>query len=151
MPPITDTVIIRPVVRDDLAGLLGLYRQLNPADHLLDSQVADTVFSRLLESDFHTVFVAEESGILVASCALSIIPNLTRGARSYGVIENVVTHDQHRRRGLGRSVMAAALNMAWDAGCYKVRLSSGRDENTLRFYDKIGFKRSGKTFFEMRP
>jgi plasmid stabilization system protein ParE len=24
-------------------------------------------------------------------------------------------------------------------------------EDTLRFYDKIGFKRSGKTFFEIRP
>jgi GNAT superfamily N-acetyltransferase len=80
-----------------------------------------------------------------------IIPNLTRGVRPYGLIENVVTHPGHRRTGLGRAVLSAALETAWGADCYKVMLATGfRREETLRFYEKAGFEREGKTFFEAR-
>jgi ribosomal protein S18 acetylase RimI-like enzyme len=61
-----------------------------------------------------------------------------------------MTHAEHRRNGLGRSVLTAALNAAWEANWYKVMVASGRYERTLRFYDKIGFRRGGKTFFEIR-
>jgi len=49
---------------------------------------------------------------LVASCALAIIANLTRGARPYAVIENVVTHESYRRRGLGTAVLHHAVDLA---------------------------------------
>jgi GNAT superfamily N-acetyltransferase len=145
----TDTVI-RPARQDDLRGMLDLYRHLNPRDPPPDVADATAAWTALLRSGVNTVFVAEMAGALVAACTLSVIPNLTRGAKPYGVIENVVTHADHRRAGLGRLVLTAALNAAWQAQCYKVMLASGRDEETLRFYEKIGFTRGGKTFFEMR-
>ena len=40
-------------------------------------------------------------GQLVASCNLAVIPNLTRGGRAYGVIENVITDAAHRGQGRG--------------------------------------------------
>lgn len=43
---------------------------------------------------------------LVCSCTMAVIPNLTRGLRPYGRIENVVTHADHRRQGYGRCVLA---------------------------------------------
>jgi GNAT superfamily N-acetyltransferase len=89
--------------------------------------------------------------MLVSSCTLAIIPNLTRGCRSYGVIENVVTHPNRRRIGLGRRVLSAALTAAWQADCYKVMLATGSHrEETLRFYEQAGFERGGKTFFQAR-
>jgi GNAT superfamily N-acetyltransferase len=95
--------------------------------------------------------VAEAAGELVSTCTLVIVPNLTRGARPYGLIENVVTHSRHRRTGLGQAVLSAALKAAWNADCYKVMLATGsRHEETLRFYEKAGFTRGGKTFFEAR-
>jgi GNAT superfamily N-acetyltransferase len=59
---------------------------------------------------------------LVSSCALTIIPSLTRGCRPYGVIEHVVTHSDFRRKGYGRSVLNHALSYAWSQRCYKVML-----------------------------
>jgi GNAT superfamily N-acetyltransferase len=141
---------IRPARDTDLAGVLELYRHLNPKDVPLDPERAEVTWSALLASPMTTVFVAENGGILAATCILAIIPNLTRGGRSFGVIENVVTHADQRRTGVGRAVMTAALDAAWRAGCYKVMLASGRDEGTLRFYETCGFKRGGKTFFEIR-
>ncbi|MGC2079585.1 MAG: GNAT family N-acetyltransferase [Xanthobacteraceae bacterium] len=142
---------IRPAKPDDLPGILALYRQLNPGDPVLDLTAAETAWSALLSSGLTTPFVAEVAGLLVSSCTLAIVPNLSRGARPYGVIENVVTHADHRRTGLGRAVLQAALDKAWKANCYKVLLATGsRRESTLRFYEGAGFQRGGKTYFEIR-
>lgn len=144
-------VTIRPAGRADLAGMLDLYRYLNPDDPTPDRASAESAWSRLVCSDFATVIVAVASGVLVSSCTLVITPNLTRGARPYGLIENVVTHPRHRRTGLGRAVLSAALAAAWKADCYKVMLATGsRREETLRFYEGAGFERGGKTFFQAR-
>lgn len=67
------------------------------------------------------------------------------------MIENVVTHAHYRRLGLGRGVLAYALDVAWQAHCYKVLLAAGsKQESTLRFYEEAGFHRGGKTYFEVR-
>ena len=142
---------IRPATSDDLPGVLILYRQLNPDDPVLDLAVAEPVWATLLSSGLTTPFVVEIEGLLVASCTLAIVPNLSRGARPYGVIENVVTSSDHRRTGLGRAVLQAALDKAWEADCYKVLLATGsRRESTLRFYEGVGFQRDAKTYFEIR-
>jgi GNAT superfamily N-acetyltransferase len=81
-----------------------------------------------------------------------IIPNLTRACKPYGVIENVVTHQEHRQQGLGKAVLAHALQFAWSQTCYKVLLSTGRkDEATLQFYEHAGFDRNAKQAFVAKP
>ncbi|MFC3068115.1 GNAT family N-acetyltransferase [Phenylobacterium soli] len=142
---------IRPARPDELAGVLALYRQLNPGDPVLSLAAAEPAWSALLTSGVTTTFVADLGGLLVASCTLAIVPNLSRGARAYGVIENVVTDADHRRRGFGRAVLEAALDRAWAADCYKVLLATGsKRESTLRFYEGAGFTRDAKTYFEIR-
>jgi GNAT superfamily N-acetyltransferase len=144
-------ICIRTVMPTELAGMLDLYRHLNPDDPVPDMAAAEAAWSTLCNSDLIKVMVAEAAGRLVSSCTLVIIPNLTRGANSYGLIENVVTHPDHRRTGLGRAVLSSALDAAWQAGCYKVMLATGsRQEQTLHFYEGAGFERGGKTFFEAR-
>jgi GNAT superfamily N-acetyltransferase len=91
-------------------------------------------------------------GALRATCLLIVGPNLLRGARPFGLIENVVTHAAHRRGGWGRAVLRAALSAAWAAGCYKVTLVTGaRDPAVLRFYGAAGFHATGHQVFEARP
>lgn len=143
--------IVRTAADHDLPQLLNLYRHLHPLDPELDTTAAERVWSTMLASGFMTVIVAQAAGLLVSSCTLAIVPNLSRGGRSYGVIENVVTHADHRRLGLGRRVLAHALDIACRADCYKVLLATGsKRETTLRFYEGAGFERGGKTYFEVR-
>lgn len=55
------------------------------------------------------------------------------------------------RIGLGRAVLHAALDRAWNADCYKVLLATGSQrESTLHFYEGAGFQRGAKTYFEIR-
>ncbi len=143
---------IRAAVAADLGGLLTLYTHLNPADPPPDAAAAEAAWARLLADDAITVFVLDlPDGLLAATCTLVIVANLTRGARPYGIIENVVTHAAHRGRGHGRAVVQAAIEAAREAGCYKVSLATGsREEATLRFYEAVGLSRGGKTYFEAR-
>jgi GNAT superfamily N-acetyltransferase len=143
--------VLRPARADDLAGIQELYRHLNAEDPPADPDKAGAAWASLLNSGLTSVLVAEIGGELAASCTLVVIPNISRGARPYALIENVVTHAGHRRKGLGHAVLAAALGRAWEAGCYKVMLATGsRQEGTLRFYEGAGFERGGKTFFQVR-
>ena len=142
---------LRTAAPSDLAAVLDLYRHLHPDEPPPEAARADAAWAALMSSGLMCIIMAEIEGALVSTCALAIIPNLTRGARPYGVIENVVTHPDFRRMGLGRAVLAAAVEEAWQADCYKVLLATGsRRETTLRFYEGAGFERGGKTYFEMR-
>jgi GNAT superfamily N-acetyltransferase len=83
---------------------------------------------------------------------LSIIPNLTRGCKPYGLVENVVTHRDFRRKGCGTAVLQYALRHAWSRRCYKVMLMTGRkDEGTYQFYESAGFDRHAKQAFLAKP
>lgn len=150
-PAGSDAVMVRRAVPADLAGLLDLYRHLNSGDPAPAPGRAEAAWKAMLDSPGMTVFVADAAGALLASCTLVVAPNLTRGARPYAFIENVVTHADARRRGLGQAVLKAALAEAWAADCYKVMLMTGRkDEATFRFYEAAGFERGSKTAFQIR-
>lgn len=127
---------IRILQDADLAKLLGLYEHLHSSDvPLPDSAVIAKTWSQIQSNPDLAYFGVFDENDLVSSCTLSMLPNLTRGCRPYGIIENVVTAPSYRRQGLGKAVLEHALEYAWTVGCYKVMLLTGRkDEGTYRFY-----------------
>lgn len=137
----------------DLQTLLRLYTHLHQQDAELPPDVEiRAIWRELITSPRHAYFGVFSNTELVSACALAMVPNLTRGGRPYGVIENVVTHLAHRKRGYGGSVVQAALAHAWDSRCYKVMLLTGRREPaTLRFYESLGFDPHGKQAFLAKP
>ena len=146
-------MLIRHLELGDLDELLALYGHLHTADAPLpERSVVEGVWRELAVSPSYRYYGGFVDASLISSCALTIIPNLTRGCRPYGVVENVVTHVDHRRRGYAKEVLRKALEDAWGAKCYKVMLLTGRkDEATFRFYESAGFDRHGKQAFIAQP
>ena len=143
---------LRPASEGDLAGILQLLRELNSDDPELPVDVARTSWMAMLNQSGLTVYVAELAGELVATCTLLIVPNLTRNARPYALIENVVTLSAYRQRGYARAVLQFALAQAWQANCYKVMLSTSvRSDGVLNFYRRCGFVDGVKTGFIAVP
>jgi GNAT superfamily N-acetyltransferase len=145
--------IIRKIQANELPSLLSLYRHL----HLDDPALAitsdiESLWHRILANPQLHYFVADVAGQIVSTCTLTVILNLTRRAHPYGLVENVVTHPDFRKQGIGTKILQTALEMAWAQNCYKVMLLTGRkDQATLRFYERSGFKGGIKTGFVAKP
>jgi GNAT superfamily N-acetyltransferase len=147
------SIEIRNANKNELHPILDLYRHLHPDDKPSPpSRKLQRVWGDIVDDPKLQLFVAVLNEQLVASCILAIIPNLSRGARPYGLIENVVTHADHRRKGIGTRLLQHVLKIAWEHNCYKVMLLIGsKREETLRFYEKAGFRRGIKTGFIATP
>ena len=146
-------MLIRHLEFGDLDQLVTLYEHLHASDAPLPARaVIEGVWRDLVANPSYRYYGAFVEDSLVSSCTLTIIPNLTRGCRPYGVIENVVTHPAHRRKGYAKAILLEALKDSWAANCYKVMLFTGRnDEATFRFYESVGFDRTGKQAFIAKP
>jgi GNAT superfamily N-acetyltransferase len=150
--PKSNDFIARQATKDDLDGLLDLYTHLSPNDAPLPPrhQVV-ALWQEIVANPALTYFVAEQAGRLIATCNLTIVPNLTRGARPFGVIENVVTHPDFRRQGIAQAVLDRAIETAREAGCYKVMLLSGVGRTGAHaLYEKVGFSKDTKLGFDLR-
>jgi GNAT superfamily N-acetyltransferase len=87
-----------------------------------------------------------------STCYLNLIPNISRGASPYGIIENVVTEETLRGQGFGKAIIGHALRFAWDRRCYKVMLQTGsKRHSTHNFYKACGFSGDDKFGFVARP
>ena len=144
---------IREIGESELNELLALYHHLHDSDDPLpEPDVVETTWKQIQADSNHRYFGVFVDGKLVSSCALCVIRNLTRGCRPYGVIENVVTHTDYRRKGYGKAVLKAALGYAWSRNCYKVMLLTGRkSESVFQFYESVGFDRHAKQAFLAKP
>ena len=139
---------VREARRGDLEGLLELYLYLHedripPRDRHLEA-----TWKTILQDENHHIIVYEKDRKIVSSCVCVIVPNLTRNVRPYALIENVVTHPDYRKQGLGSACLQYAVNLAKEKGCYKIMLLTGaKDEATLNFYRRAGFNSTDKTAF----
>ncbi|WP_059053611.1 GNAT family N-acetyltransferase [Paenibacillus senegalimassiliensis] len=144
-------VIIRLIHHDELDQLLLLYKHLNEDDPDININEIEEQWNEIMSDKLMKIIVVEHEGKVVSSCILAVIRNLTRGARPYGLIENVVTHSEYRRYGYGRLVLQKATEIAKEHNCYKVMLmTSARMEGTHEFYESCGFKKGEKTGFVMK-
>ena len=136
----------------DFNDVIRLYRQLQPKDPVLQDGSDAATFEQILRSPGLHLFVLELDGVVVATTYLNVIPNLTRSASPYAVIENVVVEESLRGRGLGKQIMDGTLRAAWEAGCYKAMLMTGsRRPATHSFYRACGFSPDVKTAYLARP
>ena len=140
--------MVREARRDDLDALLNLYLFLHE-DSIPDQNehLRDT-WNLIMEDENHHLIVNEVDGQIVSSCVCVIIPNLTRNVRPYAFVENVVTRQEYRGKGLATACLNYAKEIARKENCYKMMLLTGsKDPKTLRFYESAGYNSSDKTAF----
>ena len=140
--------MVREMLSEDFDNLMELYTQLH--ENQLPEKTDEVVqlWKKILNDKNHHIIVAEENGKIVSSCVCIIIPNLTHNQRPYVLIENVVTHKEHRKKGLATSCLNYAKEIALRENCYKLMLLTGsKKQSTLNFYEEAGYNKNDKTAF----
>ncbi len=140
--------MVREAESKDLAELLDLYVHLHEqCAEPIDERVT-AVWEIIMSDSDHHIIVNVQGGKIVSSCVCVIIPNLTRHARPYAFIENVVTHSEYRGKGYATECLDLAKQIAVKENCYKMMLLTGsKSESTLGFYRRAGYNSADKTAF----
>jgi GNAT superfamily N-acetyltransferase len=138
----------RIAIAADLGSLLALFAASDVSPQAEPRERAEHIWSQTLAREGLVVLVSDADSRIVSTCMLITVPNLLRGGRLHGILENVVTHPDYVGRGHGRAVVSAALTEAWKMDCHHVLLQSGRaDPGVHRFYERCGFKPGLRTAY----
>jgi GNAT superfamily N-acetyltransferase len=140
----------RLVNAGDLHALLALFAD-SDVSKSAEPERARKIWAQTLAREGLMIFVSDEDSRIVSTCMLITTPNLLRGGRQLGILENVATHPDFQGRGHGRAVVAAALAEAWKQDCHQVLMQSGRtDPRVHRFYEACGFVPGLRTAYAVR-
>ena len=144
-------VIFRSATRADVPAILALLDD----DEIARSRSAGAVVSEAVDAAGWAAFeaidadprneliVAEEAGTVVGTCQLTFIPSLSRRGAERMTIEAVRVRTDLRGRGVGRAMMAWALERARERGCGLAQLTTDRRRTDAhRFYASLGFEPS---------
>ena len=149
------TLQIRQALASDLPAVLQLYAQ--PAmdnGNVLSLTDAEKVFAQFSLYPSYRLFVACDvkpqqrvSPEIVGTYALLVMHNLAHQGTPSAIVEDVVVRAEHQSLGVGRTMMAHAMDLAREAGCYKLVLSSNQKRvGAHAFYESLGFQRHGYSF-----
>lgn len=140
--------MIREITDKDYEGLMKLYMQLHDNPFRNKDEEMTQLWNRILNDENHHIIVAEEDDKIVSSCVCVIIPNLTHGQQPYAFVENVITDEEYRNRGLATACLDFAKEIAVRENCYKMMLLTGsKKDSTLKFYERAGYNKNDKTAF----
>ena len=143
--------IARLARAEDLPAMLALFAVSEVSAAAQPRERAERLWQETLAQPGLFVFVSDDGPRIGATCMLITAPNLLRGGRRHGVLENVVSHPELRGRGYGKAVVQAALAHAWATDCHHVLMQSGRaDPGVHAFYEAMGFVPGVRTAYVAR-
>ena len=137
---------VRRLGHTDAADALLLYNELTVGPSADDVGV----FASVIDHPGTCIFGAFLDDRLVSMLTLHLLPNVLWRGRPYALVENVVTLRAYQQRGLGHTVMQAAIAAAWAADAYKIMLMTGQKRGAKGFYEAVGFSSEDKFAMVMR-
>jgi ribosomal protein S18 acetylase RimI-like enzyme len=144
-------VVVRTARADDLPAVLALVRQHRAEAHAegvltgqLPGSAAAAGFRRLLDDPGHRVVLAVVGGPdderVVGLAVLGLEPLSVVLGLPQVTVDNLVVHREHRRRGVGAALLAAAAEHAERTGAdHVVATCGGHEAERQRFLSRMGF------------
>ncbi|USX11676.1 GNAT family N-acetyltransferase [Oxalobacteraceae bacterium OTU3CAMAD1] len=135
--------IIRRVLSRDSENIASLMQQLGY--EATPSQISDRLRG-IQDSSTDLVLVAAIEDSIVGCISLHLLP-LFHADGFLGRITSFVIDQQHRRLGVGSTLMRAASEWFSASGCVKIEVTSGDHRSDAhRFYEAQGFSRDRQRF-----
>jgi GNAT superfamily N-acetyltransferase len=142
------TIEIRDAADGDLPGILRVLAESGiDGGRSFALEEARAHLARIRSWPGFRLLVALADGEVAGTYALIIMDKLGKRGTPAGVVEDVAVAPERQGQGIGRAMMAHALQECRKAGCYKLALSSNaKRTDAHRFYESLGFERHGYSF-----
>jgi GNAT superfamily N-acetyltransferase len=141
----TGALTFRAAREEDLPELVRMLADdaLGTRREVFSSPVAQgyiDAFAAIQADPNNELIVAMLDGRPVGMLQLTFIPYLTYQGRWRALVEGVRVSSSVRSHGVGRALLAWAIDLARSRGCVMVQLTTDRArEDALRFYERLGF------------
>ena len=141
-------VIFRDARRDEVPQIVALLAD-DPISASREAPLGDAywaAFDDVAADPRNRLIVAELDGQVAGVLQLTLIPGLTRNGMLRGQIEGVRVADGHRGRGLGRALIAWAMDEARRAGFSAMQYNFVVSSNAgaVRLWQRHGFRIVGQ-------
>jgi len=142
----------RDATSEDIVAILALSDAGRPTGvTLVKSDASDPVyaaaFERIAADPNNRLIVMEQEGEIIGTLQITIIPGLTKGGLTRGLLENIHVKPDCRGQGLGSALVDWAIGECRAAGCGLVQLTSDkRRPDAHRFYGRLGFEATHEGF-----
>jgi len=132
-------LLIRNLESSDYnAGFISLLSQLTTVGNIPEAFFQSRLQQIQKSRRQHMLVVQDTAtGQIVATATLLIERKFIHNAGFAAHIEDVVSDESVRGKGLGKRIINALVQLAQKCGCYKVILDC--EEHNIKFYEKCGF------------
>ncbi len=136
---------VRAAVEADLPAILALIdadpiSSARPGHSVGITDAVRRAFAEIQQSPAHSLWVIEESGWVLGTYQLSLLPGLARDGMRRAIIESVHVRPDWRSRGLGEALLRHAIAQAREANCGTLQLTTDKRRTAAhRFYRRLGF------------
>lgn len=138
---------IRKASRKDLPAVLQLLAEMD-GERSLPLSHASRIYREMSSYPSYSCYLALYAAQPVGTFTLLVFPTLVHDGAREAIVDGVVVSSLWRGRGVGAAMMAEAMRLAGQAGCYKLMLSSNsKREDAHRFYRQLGFRQHGVSFW----
>lgn len=88
-------------------------------------------------STSHFYLIAKEEDKIVGIAVCEILLNVLE-------LKQLLTHQDHHRKGIGKSLIGAVENLCKEKGAHKIYLTTGKGWKAEHFYTALGFERTAE-------
>ena len=145
----SDHFSVRPATPEDAATIArhrrGMFEDMGQRDSLklntMETQFRGWVRDKLVQGDYKGWLMVDTQDTVVAGAGVWIREGIITPvdlSGKQGLVVNVYTHPDYRRRGLARQLMEALLEWCEENGIHSVLLRASADGKEL--YRSLGFQ-----------
>lgn len=125
--------IVRLLADDPLGQQRECYRDPLPSSYY-------SAFDMLERDPRSTLVVVEAAGDVIGTLQLTVLPGLSYQGGLRAQIEAVRVDARYRNQGIGRQLLAWAIERAREQQCHLLQLTTNAQRtNAHRFYERLGF------------
>lgn len=138
---------VRVAGKSDIAVVTQLLAQMDAGEAPMPVTRAERIFRQMSRYPDYRCYLAFDGDAPVGTFTLLMFDALVHGGTREALVDGVVVTPERRGQGIGKLMLAEAMRIARESGCYKLALSSNKKrEDAHRFYESLGFQRHGVSF-----